>query len=116
MSTPAYFAASRIDVPGGTVTWRPSIVRVMSAMLRHRRHEEMLLLLDQRLEVPAELLDARRDRRGARITQHADRLAGHVLADIQEGIQVFRRPVAGDDPLENLRRPRGAFAALGALR
>src|SRR5512133_894634 len=76
----------------------------------------VLLLLDQRLEVSAEFLDAGHDRRRARITQHADRLARHVFGDLQQRVQIFRSTVAGHDALEYLRGPRRALAALRALR
>src|SRR6185437_819189 len=115
-------AASRIDVPAGTLTDRPSIVRFtiavacVSAILGHRRHEEMLLLLDQRLEIAAELLDAGRHRSGARIAQHTNRLACHVVADFEQRVEILGGTVARDDPLENLRRPRCPFATLRALR
>src|SRR5438034_8849647 len=108
MRMPAAFAASRIIVPEGTVTCRPSIVSVTEAVVvgavigadpslaalarddfqswsGHRcwYEDRGAPLLDQRLEVAAELVDARRDRRRAGVAEHADGLAGHLLADIQ---------------------------------
>src|SRR5678815_5631567 len=76
----------------------------------------VLSLLDQRLEIFAELLEPRDNRRGARVAQHADRLARHVLGNLEQRVEVFRRSLAFHDPLEDLRRPRGAFTTLRALR
>src|SRR5262245_60724998 len=117
MSTPAAFAASRIDVPAGTDTGRPSIVRLtIWVMLRHSRHEEMRLLLDQRFELTRELLQPRHDRRRARVAEYADGLPCHVVGDLEQRVQVLRGAFAGGDALEDLGRPGGPFATLRALR
>src|SRR6266571_1947356 len=141
MWTPAVLAASRMDVPAGTVTCRPSTVIVIvvggaavGAVMafyvrcpmsdircppyasRHRRHGMHRSLLDQRFEIPAELVDARHDRRRARVAEHADRLACHVVGDTEQRVEVLRASLACRNALEDPGRPRGAFAALGALR
>src|SRR5690242_21827530 len=76
----------------------------------------MRLLLDQRLEIISELLWPRDDRRRARLAQHADRLARHVVGDFQQRVEILCRAVAGGDALEDLRRPRRTFTTLCALR
>src|SRR5438270_3984114 len=108
MRTPAAFAASRIDVPGGTETGRPSIVRLtvcgagevidryaslcrlsrMHAGSRYGGHEMMRPLLDQRLEIAAKLLEPRHDRRCTRVAEHTDGLARHVIGDLEQGIEI----------------------------
>src|SRR6185503_7244203 len=127
MSTPAAFAASRIDVPAGTDTGRPSIVRLTVCVLdagavidrcaslcmrsgvrsrsRDSRHEMVRLLLDQRLEITRELLESRDDRCRAGVAQHANRLARHVVRDLEQCIEIFGRAVAGGNALEDLRGP-----------
>ena len=52
-------------------------------------------LLDERLKIRSELVDARHHRCRARVAEHTDRLAGHVVGDAEQRIQVFGRPVAG---------------------
>src|ERR671916_2137851 len=125
MSTPASFAASRMLVPAGTVTWRPSTVRltagaaagaVMPSVSRDRGGAHRAPPLgDVRLELVAELLDPAHDRRRARVAQHADGLARHVLRELEERVEVLHRPLARLDALHDLRDPRGALAALGTL-
>src|SRR5688500_1098715 len=73
------------------------------------------LAVDQSLELRAEFLDSRNDWNSARIAEHANRRAGHQVREIQERVEVFHRPLPVADSLEDLRRPRGAFAALRAL-
>src|SRR5438874_273196 len=120
MSTPAAFAASRIDVPAGTETRRPSIVRLTPCVMygsasRHGRHEMMRLLRDERLEITPELLQSGDNRRCARIAQDTDRLARHVVGDLEQRVEILGRAVARGDALENLRRPGRPFPALRAL-
>src|SRR5207249_1021078 len=62
-----------------------------------------------------ELLDSGHDWGGAGIRQHTDRLTGHVVGEVEQQIQVGRLPLPRQDPLENLRGPRGSFATLRAL-
>src|SRR5512144_2549354 len=127
MSTPTVRAASRSEVPSATATGLPSIVRLivltsaMSSSLGLRRSgrgggaERASLPGDVRLELVAPLLNARDHRHRARIGQHADRLARHVLADLEQRVEVRHRALARLDALHDLRRPRGALAALRAL-
>src|SRR5262245_1954910 len=99
MSTPAVFAASRIDMPSGTVTGRPSIVSEIiftSAICASRRRgaterrgngDHATRGDNLRLELAAELLEARYDRRCARIAEHADRLATHVVGNGEQRVE-----------------------------
>src|SRR5688572_21656658 len=131
MSTPAVRAASRIEVPSGAATGLPSIVRLIvltSAMnsrvlvvrqsVRPRpsgrggRAERAPLARDVRLELVAPLLDARRDRHGAGIREHADRLPGHGVADLEQRVEVRHGAVTRFDALHDLGRPRGTLATL----
>src|SRR5579862_9747534 len=110
MSTPAAFPASRIDVPSGTVTWRPSIVNVTIASGRYRRGSDgcsdtakrTTLLADVRLELIAEFGDPRYYGRRAGIAQHTDRLPGHVVGDRQQGIEILHRSAPRLDALDDL--------------
>src|SRR5262245_30793204 len=99
-------------VPGATETGTPSIVRLTS----WSGIDRLLLSRQIRLKLPAEFLDAADDGRRARVRQHADRLARHVLGEIEQQVEIFGLALPRQDPLENLGRPRGAFAALRALR
>src|SRR5438874_6096107 len=74
-----------------------------------------LLAVNERLELAAEFLDPRDDRDGARITQDADRLAGHVFGDLEQRVEIFHRSLSVTNALHDLRRPGSALAALGAL-
>src|SRR4051794_22447846 len=76
----------------------------------------LLALLDQRFEISSEFLDARGHRSRARIAEYANGLARHVVADLEERVEIFRSSVAGNDPLEDLSAPGRALAALRALR
>src|SRR6185503_18671489 len=131
MSTPTVRAASRSEVPSGTATGLPSMVRSIvltsaidsSLGLDLRRPsgrgggaERTPLALDVRLELVAPFLNAGRDRDRARVRQHADRLASHVVADLEERVEVGQRALPRFDPLHDLRRPGCPFAALCALR
>src|SRR5262245_18834687 len=107
MSTPTVRAASRSEVPSGTAAGLPSMVRLIvltSAMdsslgLEPERRalgrgggpERAPLALDVRLELVAPLLNAGRDRDRTRVRQHADRFAGHVVANLEQRIEVGHR-------------------------
>src|SRR5258707_12400960 len=97
----SFCAAAQISVPGGTLTGRPSIVRFTrscSAMMRQllQRGVRAARLWPHEAGVRphavqvfvAEELDAAHDARGCRLAQRADRLAGDVVADVVEKIQV----------------------------
>src|SRR2546423_7675364 len=137
MRTPAALAASRIDVPAGTDTCRPSIVRLTVCVVEagevivryasslssaaaagsgDRRDEVMGPFLDQAFEIATELLQARHDRCRTRVAQDTDRLARHVVGDLEQRIEVLGGTIANGDPLENFRCPSGALATLPALR
>src|SRR3954467_6678329 len=79
------------------------------------RHGWFTRTLDIRLELVAELLDPAHDRRGAGIAQNADGLAGHVVGQIQQELEMLLLSLPRQNPLENPDRPGGAFPALGAL-
>ena len=79
-------------------------------------HRGRPLARDERLELVPELLQPADDRCGARVAEHADRLAGHVLRQVEQRVEVLERALTGDDALEDLRGPRRALAALRALR
>src|SRR5215207_1249243 len=127
-------------VPSGTRTARPSIVRLMSfgaggadcgaaavvsAMTtlvgRHERGgrgaaHRTALAGDVRLELVTEFRDPGHDGRGAGVAEHADRLARHLLGDLEQGVEITHRSLPCLDAFEDLGRPRRAFAALRALR
>src|SRR2546425_13309879 len=107
------------SVPGGTLTGVPSIVRLTtpSAIGRppSRHHHGAPPARDVVLERALEALDAAHHGRRAGVREHADRLARHVLRQVEQEIQVGRLALPREDPLEDLRGPRGAFAALRAL-
>src|SRR5437879_4518016 len=115
------------SVPFGTLTGTPSIVRFTSSssitlpsspvpLRRSCHHHRLAPPREVILELASELLDPGDDGRGARVRQHADRLAGHVLREVEQQIQVGRLALSGEDALEDLGGPRRALAALGALR
>src|ERR1051326_2213709 len=101
-------------VPGATATRGPAIVGVMSRA--GTGHHRSLLPPETGLELAAEFLDAADDGRGAGVRQHADRLARHVLRQIEQQVESLRLPLPRENSLEDFRRPSRAFAALGALR
>src|SRR5437667_12423310 len=106
-------------VPGGTLTGIPSIVKLttLSAISAQpsRDHYGLPLARDVVLEFTAELLDAGDDRCGAGVREDADGLSRHVLGEVEQQVEIRRLSLARQDPLEDLRSPRGPFAALGAL-
>src|SRR5687767_6308849 len=63
----------------------------------------------------AELLNRARRWRCGRIAEHADRGATHVLADVEQCIEVFFAAEAFFDAPQNLREPRRALATRRAL-
>src|ERR1035437_2167025 len=69
----------------------------------------------QGLELMPELLQSTHHWSRARIAQHADRLAGHVLRHLEQRVEIFVGAVAGDDAIEDARGPGRALAALRAL-
>src|SRR5688572_15854203 len=111
MSTPANFAASRMLVPSGTTTCRPSMVSVTcftsamdgivarsgrrargarrrggggrAAVAHHARRG-----LQLGLELVPELLETGDHGRRAAVAQHADGLAGHVVGDREQRVEV----------------------------
>src|SRR6266480_6947158 len=103
------------SVPGGTDTGTPSMIRlIMPSAIRPP--SPVALARQIGLKLAPEFLDAADDGRRARVRQYADRLAGHVLGEIEQEIQIVRLSLPREDPLEDLGRPGCAFAALRALR
>src|SRR5574341_2662114 len=72
-------------------------------------------LPDVGLELFPEVLEVTLDGHGRRIAQDADGLPLHVVAHVQEHIQVLFAPLAVLDPPQDLVEPGRALAALGAL-
>src|SRR3989442_10585812 len=107
------------NVPGGTLTGTPSMVRFTTPSAisapPSRDHYGLPLARDVVLEFAAKLLDAGDDGRGAGVGEHADRLPGHVVREVEQEIEIGRLPLAREDPLEDLGGPGGALATLGAL-
>src|SRR5882762_8026110 len=101
------------SVPGGTETGAPSIVRLImpSAISRlpSADHYRLALACEIGFEFASEFLDPTYDRCGARIREHADRLARHVFREVQEQIEVLGLALPREDPLHDLGRPRRAF-------
>src|SRR5688500_10888178 len=72
--------------------------------------------LDQGLELATKFLYPRYHGNGARITEHADRLARHLLGNVEQGVEILHRSLPVANSLHDLGRPRRALAALRALR
>src|SRR5918999_225060 len=129
--TPAIFAASMMVVPFGTLTGAPSMITLTnssgiklllpcssSQSRKHgsnRGHGGLARALDVRLELVPKLLDPAHNRRGAGVAQHADRLAGHVIRQIQQELEMLLLALPCQNALQDPHRPRGPFAALGTL-
>src|SRR6266702_3322429 len=114
------------SVPLGTLIGRSSIVRVTRSSaitLPASRsphpgcscHQRPAPAGDVVLELIPELLDPRDHRCRARVREHADRLAGHVLRQIEQQVEVLRLALARENALEDLRGPGGALATLRTL-
>src|SRR5256885_16583256 len=101
-------------VPGGTETGTPSIVRLIKpsaiSRLPSANHDGLAFACEIGFKLPAEFLDAADDRGGARVRQHADRLARHVLGKIEEQIEILGLALPRGDPPHDFRGPRGARA------
>src|SRR5581483_9052129 len=113
---PACLAASMMVVPRGTVTVAPSMVRVtrswvMAGPLRPGQRGPPGPR-EVGLELAAELLDPAHHRRGAGVAQHADGLAGHVLREVEEEVEIAGLALAAEDPLQRPHGPGGALPAL----
>src|SRR5690606_11499173 len=127
MSTPTVFAASRMDVPSGTDAARPSIVSEMvftSAMstscrrcARERTGDRNHAATGRnlRLEFVAEFLEARHHRRCARIAEHANGFARHVVGDRKQCVEIFCGAFAIANAFLDARCPCRAFPTLRAL-
>src|SRR4051812_42350050 len=87
-----------------------------SSIKSHPGQRRLARAGDVGLELGAELLDSAHDRSGAGVAQHADRLAGHVLGEVEQELEVFLLALPGENPLEDPGGPRRAFPALSALR
>src|SRR4029078_5983485 len=123
---PACLAASMMVVPFGTAIRVPSIVTVTVSWVisdgslvvyfsSYRNQRRLPRLGDVRFELRAEFLDPAHHRGRARVAQDADGLPGHLLRQVEQKIQILFLPLPRQDPLENLRGPRGPLATLSAL-
>ena len=130
--TPTCSAARITSVPGGTLTWTPSMVSVTRSVfstsaVRHAEAPSAAKTVEatgsngqpplrQVLEVlVAEVLDRARDRAGRAVTQGAERAAQDVVALVEQEVEVG---LAADALLEvgqGLHQPPGALAARRAL-
>ena len=70
---------------------------------------------DVRLELFPKVFEVAFDRHGRRIAEDTDSLPLHVVADVQEKIQVLFPAPAALDPAKRLMQPRSPFPALRAL-
>src|SRR5207245_64398 len=76
-----------------------AVDREIDQLVSHSRHHHRLAPPRQVfLELTPELLDPRDDRRGARIAEYADRLAGHVLGEVEQELEVRRLPLSRAGP------------------
>src|SRR5438128_12441198 len=97
------------SVPGGTLTGTPSMVRFKTPSAISAPpscdHYGLPLARDVVLEFTAKLLDAGDDGRGAGVGEHADRLPGHVVREVEQAIENGRIPLARADQFVDRRRP-----------
>src|SRR3982751_3366918 len=116
---PACFAASMMVVPLGTLTGEPSIVTVTNSsaitVVSHRCHCRLSGALNVRFEFVAELLNAAHDGCCAGVAQHTDCLAGHVIREVQQELEMFLLSFPCQDALQDPHRPRRSLPALSAL-
>src|SRR6476646_6682398 len=109
---PACLAASMMVMPLGTLTRAPSMVTLTSSSAiaigrgikcrtSHCCQSGLASALDVRLELLAELLNSAHDRRRAGVAEDADRLAGHVVRQIEQQLEMFLFTLAGQNPLQN---------------
>src|SRR5450755_2331944 len=106
-----------IIVPLATWTGTPSMVTdtISSLMPSHSHRGRRVRRVEVTVEVRAEFLDPAHDRRRAGVAEHADGLAGHVLRQVEQQVEIRFLSFAGEHPLENPRRPRRALATVGTL-
>src|SRR3954463_2860037 len=72
-------------------------------------------LADVRFELSAEVLHRRQGRCGGGVAEGAQRLAGNVVADADEQVDVAHLPFTALDAGENLVEPVAPFTTRGAL-
>src|SRR6185295_739978 len=113
--------------PFGAVTSTPSMVSVtwsvrfstsvMSVGSNQLRAVQLrgLAALDVVDVVLLEVLDGRRHRAGRAVAEAAERAAEDVVAGVQQGVEVLRGALAGQDPAVDPDHPVVALAARGAL-
>src|ERR1700722_8300785 len=108
-------AAAITDVPGGPLTWRPSIVRVTVASpvrigvpVSSSCNSDMADLLFRRDargrlgEILAEMIERAEHRHGREAAERAERAVGHDLAKIAQQLDVLLAVAASDDLVDGL--------------
>src|SRR5206468_12807884 len=103
------------SVPAGTVTGAPSMVRFTSCSGITLPPSPVPRPVEICLKFSSELLDPAHDRSRARVGQHADSLARHVLRQVEQQVEILGLSLPRQNALHDLGRPRGAFPTLGAL-
>src|SRR6185436_13382613 len=71
--------------------------------------------LDVRLELVAELLNAAHNGGRTGVAKYADGLAGHVIREIKQQLEVLLLALPGQNPFQDSDRPGRPLPALGAL-
>src|SRR6185503_15151746 len=79
------------------------------------RRQRAAPFLDVRLVLVAEMLQRRQHRRHRRVAERAQRLAGDVVRDALQHVEVAHLPLAALDAAQDLVEPVGALAAGRAL-
>src|SRR5258708_5964030 len=103
-------AAAMTDVPGGTLTWRPSMVRVtVASPVRigvpvssscNSAIDRLLFRRDARRrlgEILAEMIERAKHRHGRQAAESAEGAVGHDLAKIAQELDVLWAVLAGYD-------------------
>src|SRR5512134_1447092 len=111
---PTCLAASRIIVPSGTSATIPLMVNVGMGPLESPP-ERAGLLRDVAVEFLAEFPDERLGRHHRGIRQCADRPPHHVVADVEDQLDVAGLALPLLDAAHDLREPAGPLPARSAL-
>src|SRR5574337_1992280 len=121
-------AAAMTEVPGGTLTWRPSMVSVtVAAPVRigvpvssSCNSMGLNLLLGRGArprphEILAEMIEGAQDRQRRQPAERAERAVRHELAKIAQNLEVLLAVAPGEDPVDHLRAANRADPAGRAL-
>src|SRR5512139_680876 len=109
------FAALRIVVPSGTLTTFPSMVTFAMVSVSEPVPEQALLLLDVPVELLPELPDERLGGHRRRVRQRTDGPAHHVVAQVEDQLDVARPALPLLDAPDELLQPPRPLAARRAL-